>query len=783
MTNTQDRSNDTVGAATAVAVIMIGQQLAGKALRDAFFLSNFEASRLPTVMMTASILSVVIVLGTTRLFRRVTPSQLVPWFFGASAALFVAEWALSQATPRIAATLLYVHITSFGAVAVSGFWSVINERFDPHTAKQVIGRIAGGATLGGVLGGLAAWQGASLVSIPTMILILGLLNGICAFGVVWIGGAPQKKEKVAAEVSALTILEETPYLRHLALLVALSALGAAACDYVFKARAVAHFATGEQLVSFFALFYLCLGLATFFLQSLLAKRALQMLGLTVTVGMLPGTVAILGLAAIMFPGVWTAVALRGGAGVVESSLYRSGYELLYTPLTPKKKRPTKTLIDVGADKLGAAAGGALALFILGLVPDAANAVLLGIAVASSVAALVVTGVLHRGYISSLADNLRSGSINAGQLEAVDATTLRTIDQTLATLDRSMLPENLQELEPQKAFLQRPSWRSPSRPARRESLRVQQQRHGTRADTKQPSTAESPKPFEVTEVDQTVMAILDFQSEDTTRIERALRLYNPLPGPLVGHVIPLLKRDDLVEPVTSALRKVAPVHTGLLLDTLISKRTDMSIRRRIPGVLQAVPTQRSADGLIIALGDDRFEVRYRAASALSRIAEKGAKLRVPSEPIFKAAEQEAVLGGRMWKRPRPLENATALGPSAVSANEARVSQILAYVFALLSTVLDREPLRLALRALSVEHDGRRGTGLEYLENVLPPGLKTALWPLLEDRRVVLAVNQGEAGSLDDLLKTTEDQEIDLEALRERIQAKRKGRATQQREDLH
>ena len=56
-------------------------------------------------------------------------------------------------------------------------------------------------------------------------------------------------------------------------------------------------------------------------------------------------------------------------------------------------------------------------------------------------------------------------------------------------------------------------------------------------------------------------------------------------------------------------------------------------------------------------------------------------------------------------------------------------------------------------------------------------------LLEDRRVVLAANQGEAGSLDDLLKTTEDQEIDLEVLRERIQAKRKGRATQQREDLH
>ncbi|MCB9598719.1 MAG: hypothetical protein H6719_38745 [Sandaracinaceae bacterium] len=44
----------------------------------------------------------------------------------------------------------------FGALVISGFWSVVNERFDPHSAKQMIGRIGTGATFGGVAGGLLA---------------------------------------------------------------------------------------------------------------------------------------------------------------------------------------------------------------------------------------------------------------------------------------------------------------------------------------------------------------------------------------------------------------------------------------------------------------------------------------------------------------------------------------------------------------------------------------------------------------------------------------------------
>jgi hypothetical protein len=55
--------------------------------------------------------------------------------------------------------------------------------------------------------------------------------------------------------------------------------------------------------------------------------------------------------------------------------------------------------------------------------------------------------------------------------------------------------------------------------------------------------------------------------------------------------------------------------------------------------------------------------------------------------------------------------------------------LAHVFTLLQLVLERQPLEIAHWALTGEDQSLRGTGLEYLENVLPESVRDALWPHL------------------------------------------------------
>ena len=50
---------------------------------------------------------------------------------------------------------------------------------------------------------------------------------------------------------------------------------------------------------------------------------------------------------------------RGGESVFRGSLFRTGYEIFYTPIPPDEKRAAKSIIDVGFDRLGDALGGGL----------------------------------------------------------------------------------------------------------------------------------------------------------------------------------------------------------------------------------------------------------------------------------------------------------------------------------------------------------------------------------------------------------------------------------------
>lgn len=725
------------GFAVAVAVLMIAQQLAGKALRDAFFLSHFKADALPTVMMVSSVLSVGAVLGASQLFRRMPPGRLVPIVFWVSAAWFVAEWALSSRVPRIAAVSLYIHTTSFGAVVVSGFWSVVNERFDPHTAKLVIGRIAGGATAGGVLGGLAAWQGASQLSIGGMVLVLAAVSTLSGLGV-WKLGSGAQHETAPSQgkpPSLLAIMDETPYLWHLALLVATSAFGAAAFDYVFKARAAAAYDSSQELVSFFALFYLGLGIVTFFVQNLFAARVLRWLGLSVTVATMPATVIAFGLGALAFGGLWSAVLLRGSAAVVESSLYRSGYELLYTPLTPAKKRATKTLIDVGSDKLGAAAGSGVALVVVGLFPASSEAVLLGVAVLCGISALVVTRYLHRGYVSSLAESLKTGAVDASAVTLVDASTQRTFHETLSGFDRDLVLKNLK--------------------AESQGLAVSIVRPKTTAMAAERApviTFDAELP--TAEIDQTLRAIAALRSGHGPRVRAVLQQMHPLPRELVVHTFALLKQDELRSEVMLALRHVLPVHHGLVADVLLSEQSAPEIRRQLPALLEYLPTQGSADTLLQALKTESFELRFRAALALRSIVTRNERVKVDE-----AAVQDAVA--------RVLFEMRLAYPVHALADEARLGPRVVFAFVLLSTILPAEPLQLALSALAQTTPARRGTGREYLENVLPKALSDDLMGLVEDPALAQRASQPEATVFHEIASAAEEKWIDLEGLSARF----------------
>jgi len=196
-------------------------------------------------------------LGAHPALDQLGPQRLMPVSVGLGSALLVAEWALAGAWPRLVAAMLYLHVAVFGAPLLSGLWSLINERFDPYTAKRSIGTISTGASLGGLIGGLIAWSAASLTSVRGTLLALAGLGALSLWPLLALRG-PSVAPSEPPPASLRTALA-TSYVRNLALLVGLLALTESLLDYVLSAAASASFGRGAPLLSFFAQLHLGTG--------------------------------------------------------------------------------------------------------------------------------------------------------------------------------------------------------------------------------------------------------------------------------------------------------------------------------------------------------------------------------------------------------------------------------------------------------------------------------------------------------------------------------------------
>ena len=430
-------------AATLAAAAMIAQQVIGKATRDALFLSHHSVKHLPFAIIAGAIVSGVVVVLMTRMIRRWGPARVVPAAFVLHALVMLLEWLAAQRFEPQVALVVYVHTASVGATIISAFWSVVSESFDPHTAKLVVGRIGAGAALGGVVGGGLAWFASRVTGIPTMLLAMAFLSLASAAGVRAIRrdvsldrvSLVPEPEVTPPSPSDLETLRRTPYLRMLAILVLLSALTQALLDYLLSATATHTYGHGAQLLSFFALFQTVVGVISLLLQLSASRLALERLGVTTTIALMPSVVVAFGALALGAPSLVTAALQRGVEGVLGGSLFRSAYEILFTPLPQTLKRPTKTAIDVVFDRLGMMAGSALTLAFIAWSANGGMRAVTITATAAAAVQVLLEHRLHRGYVATLAERLRSGAVQLDSRDVRDATTLATLSRAMDGLDR------------------------------------------------------------------------------------------------------------------------------------------------------------------------------------------------------------------------------------------------------------------------------------------------------------------------------------------------------------
>ena len=698
-------------AAAVTSTGMIAQQVAGKAVRDALFLTVYKVHHLPHAMAAASVLSLAVVLALPAITTRITPRRLLPLLFLGSAIGLVLEWLLFAALPHAGAIAVYLHVATVSPLIITTFWSLINERFDPHTAKREVSRIAGGGTLGGVLGGLAAWRASTVVSVSAAVLVLAAINVLCFAAVLTIRAPILESRRSLAPahepptLSALRLFKNAPFLRNLAILVGTGAALSSLLDYVLGVQAVGVLGRGPNLLAFFSLFGLGVSIVSFLLQIAFGRIAMEKVNLAVHLGVLPGVVILGGALGLAVPGLVSTAILRAAEMVHRNTFFRSAYELLYTPIPELHKRATKALIDVGFDRVGTAFG---ALVTMGAVyfmsPTAAysQTVLLGIVVLGALCTLPLVRSLHGNYVDALEQSLREG---AEHLESGPASTSA---KTEVEHERDKLIHTVAAIDP------RPDDRGVA--------------HAALSDP------------------GSLRAICnDLLSGDEARAGRALEGlgFRVAAGP----AILLLAHPRLHHAAQRALRELGATITGQLTDAMIDPEMDFVVRRRIPPILAAHPSQRAADGLLLALADPRFEVRYAAGRALMRMIERNPNLTLPRERIIDTILAEIA---REQEYAAQLDDedleGEALAPLDVVTRD-RVSRGLEHLFNELAILLGSEAVRICFRALHQDDPRSRGTALEYLQTVLPPELRDAIWPLLGEETAIRSVRPAREVLLD------------------------------------
>ncbi|MEE8367119.1 MAG: hypothetical protein V3S30_02265 [Thermoanaerobaculia bacterium] len=709
MTSHADR---TVLSATIVAGAMIAQQIGGKAARDAFFLTHFDVSSLPTMMVVAALVSIGVVYG----MMGSRPAWLMPRAFAASGLIMLAEWYLAGSQPRVIAVALYLHISVFGSILISGFWSLVTECLDPHTARKRLSHIGTGAVVGALIGGILAERVGAYFSLTAIFPVLAALHLACAVLILLLKPSAEEREADGGDEnqgvrSGLAVFKRLPYLRNLAFLVFLGAMSAALIDYAFKAQVADSILGGEAMMRFFALYYTGIGISTLLVQSTLSKRSLKRLGLGTTVASLPASVIVGSLGMLAVPGLASAVAARGGEATFRSSLFRSAYELFYSPVSRRDKRATKTTIDVLSERLGDAFGGVAAKLLLLLAPLAARSLIVGLAACLGALGVWICRRLNQGYIEALEANLLSREVRKGQDQ----------DESAGIHDTFMVQR--EELQLQSVLFSVEGGLGPISEVapKTENVTVERDSAGS-IHSSEATTREGL-------IDPLVLRLMELCSRNPTKVRQALG-GAPLEPMLIPQAILLLGSDKVARQAAQALAPLAEKISGQLGDALLDTELNFAIRRRIPGVLAAASSGRAVPPLVNGLDDLRFGVRFRCARALARLHQRGVASTLTEDHIFGFVLREVKVDPRIWHGRLVSEETAERDPSSFeSVSRRRAYRRLEYIFTLLSLRLPRQPLKIAFRGLRSEDQHLKGTALEYLESVLPAEIRKYIWPYL------------------------------------------------------
>lgn len=444
-----DERRDVLGAFVTLLAFMAGHALLETA-RDALFLASLPARRLPWVYLAIAVIALAIGHREPRVVRRLSArNELSRWLL-AAAVVTSLFWLVVGREADWVLYALYVWSGVIASLVVVRFWTVLGSRFTVTQAKRVFPVIASGSVVGAIFGSGLARLVTAVLDPRHLVLVAAAAFFAASTGPALLDvadtDAPRRRNQWSDLGDVGRAIWSRPYLRRVALLVLLATVTFTLVDYVFKSTAD-RLVAPDDLGEFFASVYLAFNITSLFMQVLVVGWLLRNFGLVSAVVFIPATLLVATLGFAVGGGLTLALVLKGTDGTFRHSLFRTGTELLFVPLSDRLRTQVKGVIDVLGQRGGQALASIVILMLLSTpVTETTFAVL---ACLTTVGWLIVASGIREPYLDLFRETLHKESAPpGGAFAALDTASIETLVATLNAPDDRRVVAALDLLESQ-----------------------------------------------------------------------------------------------------------------------------------------------------------------------------------------------------------------------------------------------------------------------------------------------------------------------------------------------
>jgi AAA family ATP:ADP antiporter len=257
----------------------------------------------------------------------------------------------------------FIWASAFNLFVVSMFWQLNVDVFSPEQGKRLFGLVAAGATLGAIVGSAVT---ASLARhVPPMVLLIGAaalleVAVFCAGRLSHLSATLRPRPLAdAAEapigggvLAGITHILRSPYLLNVAVFLLLFSITSTFLYFQQAAIVSGAFRDRGAQTAFFATVDLLVNVLTLVVQLFLTARIVLMLGVALTLGVLPA-LTIVGFGALaVLPTLMAVATFQVIRRAADYAIARPARELLYTVASREDRYKAKSLIDTVVYRTG-----------------------------------------------------------------------------------------------------------------------------------------------------------------------------------------------------------------------------------------------------------------------------------------------------------------------------------------------------------------------------------------------------------------------------------------------